>query len=256
MSATSSALPRRCILRHKTAAWLVHAFTMTGVLWAGLATLALMNGDLVAMWMWLAVALIVDGVDGTLARKADVAKWAPHFDGAALDLIVDYLTWTFIPAVFIYKHVPMGPQWMEMVIFVIIVTSSMFCYCNKAMKTDDYYFMGFPAAWNVVAVIMWLLHTGPAVNITVTLVLAVLTLAPITFVHPFRVVGLLMPINIIATIVWVGGTIILVATRDHQSLLVQILWWVGGGWLMLVSAWRSTQEIVRRRKGAAVAYPE
>ncbi|MCD4549348.1 MULTISPECIES: CDP-alcohol phosphatidyltransferase family protein [unclassified Schaalia] len=236
----------QCFAR-KCAAWGVHAFTMTGVMWAGLAMLALVHESPSLMWMWLAVALIVDGIDGTLARRADVTRWAPHFDGKALDLIVDYLTWTFIPAAFMYLHIPLGPPWAAMLIFVLICTSSMFCYCNTAMKTHDFYFMGFPAAWNVVAIIMWIMHTGPVINIIFCVVLAILTLMPITFVHPFRV-GTLMPVNIVAAVLWVGGTIYLISTYPQRPTLVHILWWVGGIWLMLISAWRSTREFIHYRK--------
>ena len=68
-------------------AWAVHVFTMTGVVWACLAALALFEGQLALMWLWLGVALIVDGVDGTLARKAEVKTYAPGFDGAVLDVV-------------------------------------------------------------------------------------------------------------------------------------------------------------------------
>ena len=68
-------------------AWAVHVFTMTGVVWACLAALALFEGQLALMWLWLGVALIVYGVDGTLARKAEVKTYAPGFDGAVLDVV-------------------------------------------------------------------------------------------------------------------------------------------------------------------------
>ncbi len=233
---------------HTTVAWAVHAFTMTGVIWAGLATLDLINGNLVRMWMWLVIALVVDGIDGTMARKAEVTKWVPNFDGAVLDNIVDYLTWTFIPAVFIYLHIPLGAPWIGVCMFGLIVLSSMFCYCNTALKTHDYYFMGFPAAWNVVAVILWVIGSNSAFNIAIIIILAVLTLAPITFVHPFRV-GTLMPYNILATAIWVVATVWLVLVHPERPVAVEIFWWASGLWLMVISAWRSTQEFVRIRKG-------
>ncbi|QWW20658.1 phosphatidylcholine synthase [Schaalia sp. 19OD2882] len=247
-------------IRRKGAAWGVHLFTMTGVIWAGLATLALIDQDLQMMWLWLGVALVVDGVDGTLARKADVARWAPSFDGAALDLIVDFLTWTFLPAVFMYLHIPMGSQCLAMLMFVLVCTSSMFCYCNVGMKSEDYYFVGFPAAWNLVAVVLWVLGTGPVVNVVVTVVLAALTLSPLTFVHPFRV-GTLRWANIVATFVWVVATGWLVAlhrqgccqltgppvpsTVDAPTALL-VVWWTAAAWLIGISVWRSVTGPNRR----------
>lgn len=226
---------------------------MSGVIWACLAAAALFAGDLRQMWLWLGIALVVDGLDGTLARKAQVSVHVPTFDGAALDTVVDYLTWTFIPALFMYLHLPFGSKTVGLIAFIVIALSSMFCYCNKRLKTDDYYFVGFPAAWNVVALAMWLLGTGPTFNIVTTIVLAVLTLAPITFVHPFRV-GTLMGVNIVATFGWVAATVGMVLAHPSRPLWLEIVWWVTGGWLMLISAWRSGQEMVRRwRTGRSVS---
>lgn len=234
-------------------AWSVHAFTITGVLWAALAAAALVNGSIKMMWLWLGVALIVDGIDGSMARKADVKKYTPGFDGTSLDVLVDYLTWTFIPALFMYFHIPMGPHWLAMLMFALICTSSVFCYCNVSLKTSDYFFRGFPAAWNVVAVIMWVLGTGPILNLVATIVLSVLTVAPLTFVHPFRVKKL-MVVNIAASIGWIAMTVVLVAARPDRPLLVEILWWIAGAWLMVQSALRTVQE-VRRIRGTGGATP-
>lgn len=231
-------------------AWTVHAITLTGALWACLAIAALVGGEILLMWLWLGVALVVDGIDGTLARKADVSRYAPTFDGAALDVVVDYLTWTFIPALFIYMYIPVGPPVLAMALFVLICVSSLFCYCNTKLKTSDYYFMGFPAAWNVVAVIMWVFHTGPALNVVATVVLAALTTAPLTFVHPFRVAKM-MPVNIAAAALWVGTTVVLVIQEPVRPLAVEIVWWISGLWLMGLSGWRTAQEIRRRRRIAA-----
>lgn len=211
---------------------------MTGILWASLAIASLAKGEITMMWLWLGIALIVDGVDGTLARKADVKTYAAWFDGSILDIVVDYLTWTFIPAFFMYLYLPFGAGPWPMLMFVVICASSLFCYCNTKMKTDDYYFMGFPAAWNVVALVMWLFDTQVVFNIIVTVVLAVLTLAPITFMHPFRVAKL-RPINIGAATVWVAASVYLVVTHPNLPLWGIIAWSISGGWIILISAIRT-----------------
>ncbi|MEZ5084881.1 MAG: phosphatidylcholine synthase [Tessaracoccus sp.] len=230
-------------------AWLVHLFTMTGVVWACLAVVALFEGQIARMWLWLGIALIVDGLDGTLARKAEVKTYAPGFDGTVLDVMVDYLTWTFIPALFMYLYLPLGSVGVAVTMFVLICASSVFCYCNVSLKTHDYYFMGFPAAWNVVAVVMWILDTGATFNVIVTIVLSVLTVAPLTFVHPFRVARL-MPVNVVAAFGWIATTAVLVAQHPERGLVVEILWWITGGWLMLLSAFRTLQELVNKRPEA------
>ncbi|OYO23169.1 phosphatidylcholine synthase [Enemella dayhoffiae] len=233
-------------LTQRLAAWGVHALTMTGIVWACLALLALLRNDLVEMWGWLGVALIVDGLDGTLARRAKVTERVPWFDGSALDLIVDYLTWTFIPALFMYRCLPLGPDPVPGLVLIVVCASSLFCYCNKQMKSTDYYFVGFPAAWNVVAVHMWLLGTGWVFNLVATLVLAVLTLVPIQFVHPFRV-RRLMIVNIVAVLAWLVAIVCQTLVYPERQLPAQLLMWIGGGWFLLAGFART----LRRRADPA-----
>ena len=114
---------------------------MSGLVWASLAMLATINPrrEFTWMWVWLLVALVVDGVDGTLARRAKVSEVIPWFDGSIVDIVVDYLTWTFIPAVFMYVGLDMGPKPVAGLLMALILTSSMFCYANKQWKSTDYY---------------------------------------------------------------------------------------------------------------------
>lgn len=232
----------------RAAAWAVHGFTLTGAIWASLAALALIEGNITAMWMWLGIALVVDAVDGTLARRADVLRHAPMFDGRTMDNIVDYLTWSFLPAVFMYKFIPLGSPSVSLILFVLIAGSSLFCYCNLALKTDDFYFMGFPAAWNIAAMFMWILGTGAMTNAAAVVVLSVLTVSPLTFVHPFRV-RQAMPINIAAALTWIGSTIALVINHPERPILAWVLWWTSIVWLGGLSAIRTAVEIRSRRKG-------
>lgn len=224
--------------RQVARAWLVHAFTMSGVVWACLALVALVHGDVLGMWGWLGVALVVDGLDGTFARRADVKRHVPWFDGTILDIIVDYLTWTFIPALFLYLHIPFGRGAGPAVMMVLVCATSMFCYCNTQMKSADNYFVGFPAAWNIVAVYLWILQTGPVFNWAATLVLAVLTLVPTVYIHPFRVRHL-MPVNIAAVVVWFAATVALVFLHPVRPVWVLALWGVSAGWCAAISLWRT-----------------
>lgn len=219
-------------------AWLVHAFTMTGVVWACLALVSLVRGDVLAMWLWLGVALVVDGLDGTFARRAEVKRHVPWFDGTVLDIIVDYLTWTFIPALFLYLRIPFGPGPWPAVMMVLVCATSMFCYCNTQMKSADNYFVGFPAAWNIVAVYLWILETGPVFNWLATIVLVVLTLVPTVYVHPFRVRHL-MPVNITAVVIWFAATVALVVLHPVRPTWILVLWWASMAWCGALSAWRT-----------------
>lgn len=226
--------------RQVLAGWSVHLLTMSGLVWAGLATLALYEGSLRMMWLWLAVALLVDGVDGTLARRVRIREAVPWFDGSVTDIIVDYLTWTFIPAAFMYLYLPLGPGPLPGVLALVALVSSLFCYANEGEKSADNYFVGFPAAWNVAAAMMWLLQTPAAVNIVCTVVLAILTLVPSHYAHPMRVVkrrSLLIGL----VLAWLAGTAWMVGTHPHRPLPALLLVVVCGGWFLAIGVLRTIQ---------------
>ena len=233
--------------RQRLFAWGVHAFTLSGLACATLATLALMDRNIKAMWLWLGIALIVDAVDGTLARKARVKEVIPWFDGGIVDIVVDYLTWTFIPAAFMYTMLPLGPRPVALALIVLVLVSSMFCYANEEWKSTDYYFVGFPAAWNIVAVIMYILGTGAVLNIVATVVLAVLTLTPTYYTHPFRV-RRMMAVNIAAISVWIASVAYLVAVAPARPAWALAAFWVTGGWFLLTCAWRTVTGADRPRR--------
>lgn len=225
-------------LNKVAAAWGVHFFTMTGLIWACLALHAVFIDRPKMMWLFLGIALLVDGFDGTLARKVNVKKYTPNFDGSALDLIVDYLTWTFIPAFFMLKGGMLGGPKLGAVMITIICVSSVFCYANTNMKSTDYYFVGFPAAWNVVAAYLWICHLPVHWNVVVVLVLTVLTVLPVKFVHPFRVKKM-MPLTISVTVVWLITTGVLLAVHPVHPWWILTLWWISGVWFLGVGFWRT-----------------
>ena len=93
----------------KVSAYLVHLFTALGVVFGFLALLATVNLEIPEAFLWLALALFVDGVDGTLARAANVKENTPYIDGAILDNIIDYLNYVVVP-VFIFYTLNMVPE--------------------------------------------------------------------------------------------------------------------------------------------------
>ncbi|MBN3860385.1 phosphatidylcholine/phosphatidylserine synthase [Neisseriaceae bacterium PsAf] len=223
----------------KTAAWAVHLFTAMGVIFAALALLAIVNNEPSACIFWLAVSLVIDGIDGTLARKIDVKNALPEVDGSALDLIIDYLTYVFIPVLFMYYYVAF-PEHTTLIVLACILVSSLYCFANVGMKSSDNYFVGFPATWNIVALYFYLLNTGPWLNLTVCLFLCVLTFSKIKFLHPFRVKEL-MPVNILATGIWFVTSLIL--AKDHVSTggsdIVWMLWWISSLYVLIMCLWRT-----------------
>ena len=167
-------------------AWSVHLFTASGLVLALLALQAVHQQRWVDAMLWLLVALAIDGIDGTLARRARVKSVLPRIDGDALDLIIDYLNYVLIPTLLMWRSGLLLPGW-ELPLCAIILLSSAYNFVRRDMKTDDGYFRGFPALWNLVALYLFFLVPAPAVVAAVILLLAIATFAPVHFVHPFRV---------------------------------------------------------------------
>lgn len=169
-------------------AWLVHGFTATGATLAFLALIAIWQERWLLALAWLLLALVIDGLDGSLARWAQVKQRAPRIDGDSLDLIVDYLTYVFVPTIFIWRA-GLVPAGLAVPLAAAIQFSSLYLFARTDMKTDDGYFRGFPALWNLVAFYLFVLQPGPRVGAVAVVLLAAATFAPIHFVHPFRVRG-------------------------------------------------------------------
>lgn len=224
----------------KAKAWSVHAITASGAILALLALLAVLDGSPQACLLWLGVALLVDGLDGTLARKFEVKEVLPQFDGATLDLVIDYLTYVFIPAIFVYRFVPL-PDYSALPAVGLILLSSLFCFCNVHMKSHDHYFVGFPAAWNVVAAYLYLLDFSPWTTLLGIVALAALTLTRMKFLHPFRV-RQFMPLNIAVTILWMACCAWLILVYPARPAPVLVLWLLASGYFLGVCLWRSARE--------------
>ena len=213
--------------REKIAAWAVHGFTGSGAVLGLLAIISIINDDAAGAFLWLGLALLIDGIDGTLARKIDVNKQTPNIDGTILDSVVDYLNYVIVPSLMIYWF-QMVPNWFELVTSSAIILTSLYTFTNLRMKTEDYYFRGFPAVWNIVVLYFFILGTNEYINITVIVVCIILTFTPIKFVHPLRVENL-RNITIFFTIIWSATTLKLVITPTSKifmidSAIIFILW--------------------------------
>ena len=189
------------------AAWLVHAFTASGAALALLALVAVEEGNWALALAWLVVALFVDGVDGSLARWARVKQHVPQISGDTLDLVIDYLTYVFVPSLFLWRA-ELVPAALAPWLAAAILMSSLYVFARTDMKTGDGYFRGFPALWNLVAFYLFVLQVNPSIGAVVVVALVALTFAPIHFVHPFRVTDFGVWLPMIA-LVWVTATVAL-----------------------------------------------
>lgn len=166
-------------------AYSVHMLTATGAVWSMLALLAAVDGNWDMMFVWLVVAFLVDGIDGPMARKYDVRSNAPQIDGVLLDLIIDYLTYVFIPAYALFAS-GLLPGWTGWVVIIIITFASALYFADTRMKTKDNSFAGFPACWNMVALVIFALRPEFWVSLLLVVVLAATMFTPLKFIHPVR----------------------------------------------------------------------
>ena len=183
-------------------AYSVHLFTATGAVFAMLALLEAARGQWSLMFLWLVVAFVVDGIDGPLARRYDVKTRAPIIDGALLDLIIDYLTYVFIPAFALFQS-GLLPGWTGWTAIIVITFTSALYFADTRMKTADNSFSGFPACWNMLAVVIFATRPEFWVTLTLVVVLAATMFLKVKFIHPVRTKrwrNLSLPI----ALVWTG----------------------------------------------------
>lgn len=206
----------------RIAAFAVHIFTACG---AGLALLALMaavRANWPLMFVWLGIALVIDGIDGTFARTLRVGDVLPRWSGDILDLVVDILTYVFVPA---YAIVTGGllPGALTIPLGLLIVVTSTLYFADRRMKTADHYFRGFPALWNVAAFYLLLLRLPPWLAAVVVAALAGLTFMPFYFVHPARIAHL-RGVTIAALVAWAAlAAVALITNLDPGFWVVAAL---------------------------------
>ncbi|MDP2739626.1 MAG: CDP-alcohol phosphatidyltransferase family protein [Pseudorhodobacter sp.] len=163
----------------------VHLLTATGAVLAMLAMLAAVDRKWDVMFLWLVVALLVDGIDGPLARKYDVKRNWPTYDGVLLDLIIDYLTYVFIPAFALFRS-DLLPGWTGWVAIIVVVFGSVVYFADTRMKTRDCSFAGFPACWNMVVLVMFAITPGYWIILCVVIALTLAMFTNLKFIHPTR----------------------------------------------------------------------
>ncbi|AMY67581.1 CDP-alcohol phosphatidyltransferase family protein [Frigidibacter albus] len=174
---------RQMTLRFK--ALFVHLLTATGAVLSMLAMLAAVEEQWSLMFLWLVVALVVDGVDGPLARRYQVKVNWPTYDGVLLDLIIDYLTYVFIPAYALFKS-GLLPGWTGWIAIIVIVYGSVIYFADTRMKTKDNSFSGFPACWNMVVLVLFALKPNFELTLAIVVALAVAMFLNVKFIHPVR----------------------------------------------------------------------
>ena len=171
---------------HYLVAWAVHAFTASAACFGILTLIRISQHDYVQALWFMAIAIVIDAVDGTLARLVRVKSVLPNIDGALLDNIVDYLNYVITPCFFLFVKPDMLPASFQLFIIVAITITSSYQFCQSDAKTADHFFKGFPCYWNIAVFYMFIFNTSMHTNAIILSILCILIFVPVKYVYPSR----------------------------------------------------------------------
>lgn len=171
---------------HYFIAWAVHIFTASAAFIGILSLFKIYQHEYIAALYLMAVTVLIDALDGSLARLANVKKVLPKMDGALLDNMVDYFTYVLIPCFFLLVKGDMLPASCGVWIIVAIIITSAYQFCQSDAKTPDHFFKGFPCYWNYVIFYMFIFNSSPIQNAFILILLCILIFIPIKYIYPSR----------------------------------------------------------------------
>jgi len=197
----------------------VHLLTASGAVWSMFAMLAAVEENWSLMFLWLVLALIVDGIDGPLARRYEVEKNWPLYDGVLMDLIVDYLTYVFIPAYALFKS-GMLDGWTGWLAIIVICYGSVVYFADTRMKTKDKSFSGFPACWNMVVLVLFATTPPTGVVLVIVVSLTIAMFLNLKFIHPTRTPRW-HHLNLVIAVAWLVFAFWSAALDFKEGLLIE-----------------------------------
>ena len=221
---------------------LVHLLTGFGIVAGFFALIAVMNNNQKEAFLWLGLAFLLDSIDGTLARKFNVKKNLPNIDGKMLDSIIDFFNYVIIPSIMIYwfRYVP---DQFILLIPAILIFISIFSYVNLNILTNDNYYNGFPAIWNVVVLYFYIFGTSQNINLIFLILLIFLKFSPLKCIHPLRVKKF-KNLSIFFALIWFIMSIFLVVIKDLNvnpvyELFFMFLWVISNIYFISVSIFKT-----------------
>ena len=201
-------------------AWLVHLYTASSALFGFLALTSVAGGHYRDAFAWMALTIAIDATDGVLARWANVSSRLPHFNGAKLDDIVDYVTYVFVPAFFVW-HASLVPSGWSVPAAAAILLSSAYGFNIDEAKTADHFYTGFPSYWNIVVFYLYVGEWPARFNLAVLLGLAALVFVPIRYVYPSRT-PVLRTLTVLWGVVW--GALVLMMLWQMPDITRGVFW--------------------------------
>ena len=231
--------------RHVRNAWAVHALTASGVIVGYIGLNSVIGGHARAAILWLIGALVLDGVDGPIARKLDVRSRIPTLNGNSLDLIIDYFTCTIVPVAFLYRFHILPDDTVVPTGFAILFVSALWM-ARTDQETPDGWFNGFPAEWNMIIPSLFLIRANVWVNLAICLIFVALTLSRVQFAHPVSVREH-RAVSLTFMLAWLGSmTWLAIAQRDIRSLRIAMI---------IASLWTVAQVLMRLRSSSSRQEP-
>jgi phosphatidylcholine synthase len=223
----------------------IHLLTASGIVVGMLAIIAVLDGAPRAAVLLLVLAQVIDGIDGPLARRFDIKNLMPKYDGYILDLVIDYVTCVLVPAVFAWHFVvlPHGPSG-EIAIAVMLITSAMW-FSRTDMMTDDHWFRGFPAVWNLVIPTLWLLDTPGTLAVIIVLVLSALSMTDVEFAHTVQAPQWRKP-NMAFMAIWVASLTGLTIAWPNTNPITDLVLLLGPAWTAGSTAMRWREQRLAR----------
>jgi phosphatidylcholine synthase len=228
----------------KAKAWAVHLFTATGVLTVFMAILAVADSDFRAAMFWLLFAQVIDGVDGTFARLFKVTEVLPHVKGKYIDFVIDFASYAIVPAYMIYASGIIDETWNLGITFLILLVSAVY-YGMEGMVSEDYYFVGFPVMWNLVAFfLLFVFDLSSFINIVVIIILSILHFIPIKIPYPSRTKRW-RPATLLVTTVGIIAGVLLLYYYPRRVLVLDVICWISLAYFTLftvLASWYFNKE--------------
>jgi phosphatidylcholine synthase len=228
-------------------AWLVHLYTALGTVVAFFSLLCIEQTNFREAFCLMALAVVFDSTDGTLARAARVKELIPWFDGELLDEIVDYFNYVIVPSLFLVRANILPPQdslWLA----ALPLLASAYGFCQREAKTADYFFLGFPSYWNVVVFYLYVLKTPLWINAFLIIALSILVFVPIKYVYPSRTPRFRSQINVLG-VLWGGAVLYLIYQLPNPSRVLLFASLLFPAYYMALSLWLEYRRAISSAKG-------
>jgi phosphatidylcholine synthase len=229
-----------------SSAWAVHGFTALGIVAAMLALRDILVARPSYAILWLLLTLLIDGVDGPIARALRVSEVVPRIDGFTLDLIIDYVACVIVPACFMYEFKVVPQNNFGIAVLCVLVATSAIWFARRDMMSEENWFRGFPAAWNLVAPVMFLMEARTSIGAIITLILSLAQLTNLPFPHIMRA-KFLRPLTLLFTSVWIAGMLIGTITYPDHPWIARPFLYAGSVYFVALAVIRTLHDRRARR---------